>query len=203
MVLEHEGLRLMPLSGPDIADHLDALAQVRMRVFRDWPYLYEGSLDYERQYLQAYLRCPRSLAVLVWDREQCVGATTAIPLADESTEVRAPFEGVGLDVERIDYFGESVLLPEYRGRGLGVRFFELREAHARKLALDICAFCAVERDDRHPARPADHVPNDAFWLRRGFRPRPDLRTSFAWPDLGHNKSTEKPMSFWLKQLDAR
>lgn len=202
MVLEHEGLRLMPLSGPEIALHLEALARVRMRVFRDWPYLYAGSLEYERQYLQTYLRCPGSLAVLVWDGGRCVGATTAIPLADESTEVRAPFEGVGLDVERIDYFGESVLLPEYRGLGLGVKFFELREAHARAQGLNLCAFCAVERDDRDPARPVDYVPNDAFWRRRGYQPRPDLRTSFAWPDLGQEQSTEKPVSFWLKNLDA-
>ena len=60
-----------------------------------------------------------------------VGASTALPLADETVEFQQPFIDAGWDPARIFYCAESVVLPAWRGRGLGVRFFAEREAHAR------------------------------------------------------------------------
>ena len=194
------GLRIETLSGEAIRKRLDDLADVRIAVFREWPYLYEGTREYEARYLDVYLRSPRSFVALVYDNERCVGATTAIPLADAGAEAQRPFAEAKLPIEPIDYFGESVLLPEYRGRGLGVKFFELREAHAAQLGLPVCTFCAVERPADHPARPVDYVSNDEFWMRRGYRKVPELRTSFSWPDTGETESTAKPMVFWSKSL---
>ena len=193
-------LRIELLRGEEIARHVDAVADLRIAVFRDWPYLYEGSQDYEKRYLQTYLDCPRSLAVLVWDGTRCVGASTVQPLTDAPREMQQPFVDAGIELSHIDYFGESVLLSEYRGRGLGVKFFELREAHARALGLTTCAFCAVQRSDDDPRRPPGHVPNDAFWLKRGYRKQPALRTTLSWPDIGETVSSEKPMTFWTREL---
>lgn len=193
-------LRIEQLRGADIASQLDALADVRIRVFRAFPYLYEGSREYEAKYLDVYLKCPRSLAVLVWDDARCIGASTALPLPNAEAEAQAPFLAGGHVVETIDYFGESVLLPEYRGRGLGVKFFELREAHAREQGLSVCAFCSVQRPDDHPARPADYVPNDAFWTKRGYRKAPEITTTYSWPDIGERDESNKPMTFWLRTL---
>ncbi len=187
--------------GTHILQNLDALADLRCSVFRDWPYLYEGSRDYEAKYLQVYIDCPRALAILVWDGARCIGASTVIPLSDAPTEMQQPFIDAGIDLSRVDYFGESVLLQPYRGRGLGVKFFDLREAHARALNLPVCAFCAVQRPDDHPLRPVDYVSNDAFWHRRGYRKAPELQTTLAWPDIGETASTRKPMTFWQRTLN--
>ncbi len=195
-------MRLESLQGAGIARQLDALAALRCDVFREWPYLYEGTRDYEAKYLQVYVDCPRALAILVWDGTNCVGASTVIPLADAPRDMQQPFINAGMDLARIDYFGESVLLHAYRGRGLGVRFFELREAHARSLGLSLCAFCAVQRPQDHPQRPAHYTPNDAFWQRRGYRQSPALQTALSWPDIGARESTPKPMTFWLRELGA-
>lgn len=193
-------LRIEQLRGAEIAGQLDALAEVRIRVFRAFPYLYEGSQEYEAKYLDTYIQCPRSLAILIWDGARCIGASTVLPLADAGAEAQQPFRDGGHNIEDIDYFGESVLLPEYRGRGLGVKFFELREAHAATLGLKTCAFCSVQRPSDHPAKPADYVPNDAFWTRRGYRKAPEITTTFSWPDIGETESTAKPMTFWLRTL---
>lgn len=198
-----DALRLEVLDGgAAIRPRFEPLAEVRIRVFRDYPYLYQGHRDYEAHYLETYFASARSFVTLVWDGEQCVGATTAIPLVDADADARRPFEAAAAPIERIDYFGESVLLPPYRGRGLGVKFFELREAHARRHGLDICAFCAVERPDEHPARPADYVANDRFWTHRGYARDGRIQTSFAWPDIGESVSTDKPMTFWLRELSG-
>lgn len=193
-------LRIEALRGAEIATRQDALAALRIAVFREWPYLYEGTAEYEKKYLDTYLRCARSLAVLAWDGTECVGASTVVPLADAEAAAQTPFRERGFAVDQIDYFGESVILRPYRGRGLGVKFFELREAHAREQGLSLCAFCSVERPADHPARPAGYTPNDAFWTRRGYRKAPEIRSGFSWPDIGETQSTEKPMSFWLRSL---
>lgn len=194
-------LVIQRLHGAAIAAVVEQLAALRIRVFREFPYLYAGDEGYERRYLQTYINSPRSLCLLVRDGDAVVGASTALPLADESSEFQQPFVNATMDLERIFYFGESVLLPAYRGRGLGVRFFAEREAHARALGgFDCCCFCAVERPVDHPLRPAGYQPLDHFWQQRGFRHQPQLRTHYEWQDLGETEPSAKPMSFWLKEI---
>jgi len=186
----------------ELARYRNELAQLRIRVFRDFPYLYDGDLDYERRYLETYIRSPRSVIVLVFDGTDIVGASTGLPLADETPNVIAPFVEQGYDPAEIFYFGESVLLPQYRGRGLGVRFFEERETHARRLGdFRWTAFCAVERPPDHPRRPPEHVPLDGFWENRGYHRVPSLKAVFSWRDLDDDAETAKPMTFWMKRLE--
>lgn len=196
-----EELRVWRVSGSDINAYLPELARLRIRVFREYPYLYEGSTEYEEKYLETYTNVADSVMVLVWDGDRVVGASSGVPMEAEMPEAIKPFLEYGYDPCRIFYYGESVLLPEYRGKGLGNRFFEEREAHARELArFDIACFCAIERPADHPRRPAGYVPLDVFWSRRGFIKHPELRTTFSWQDLDEDAETPKPMVFWLKRL---
>ncbi|QRR03275.1 GNAT family N-acetyltransferase [Dyadobacter sandarakinus] len=187
--------------GAQIEAVAEEVGKLRIAVFRDFPYLYEGSLDYEKEYLTIYSQSEHAFLFAVYDGTEMVGATTCIPLADESDEVRKPFEDAGMDVNSIFYFGESILLQEYRGRGLGHLFFDEREAHARSFgSYELSCFCAVERGENHPQQPADYRPNDAFWLKRGYRKEPAMMATMEWPDLGETASTPKQMIFWLKSL---
>lgn len=193
------GLRIECVRGAAIAPFLPALAALRIRVFRDWPYLYDGDLDYEAEYLKTYSRSPRSLFVLAFDGDTIVGCSTAVPLADENPEFQAPFVAAGIPVADVYYFGESVLDHAYRGRGLGHRFFDAREAQARELGgFAWTAFCAVQRDANDPRRPPGYRPLDEFWRARGYVRRPDLVTTFDWKEVGDAAPSSHPMLFWLR-----
>ncbi len=194
-------LTFQRLSGAALNPFIHELARLRMRVFRDFPYLYDGDPDYEARYLQTYIEAPHSVVVLAFDGDRVVGASTGLPLIHETAEVQQPFHEAGYALEAIFYCGESVLLPEYRGQGAGVAFFEEREAHAREIGdMKYSCFCGVERPVTHPARPADYQPLDQFWLRRGYEKHPELTTHFSWKDLGDAHETLKPMTFWMKPL---
>ena len=196
-----QNLRIERLSGKSIERYLPELARLRVTVFREFPYLYDGNQEYEEKYLATYVDVPDSVMVLVWDGATVVGASSGLPMAVETPETLQPFLDHGYDPKRIFYYGESVLLPEYRGHGLGKRFFEEREAHVRALErFELLCFCAVERPSDHPRRPADYVPLDAFWNRRGFVKYPELHTTFIWQDLDEATESPKPMVFWLKPL---
>jgi GNAT superfamily N-acetyltransferase len=170
-------------------------------VFRTFPYLYDGDLAYEQRYLETYLRSQDSALVGALDGDRLVGAATALPLVDEADNIINPFRRHGFEIDRVFYFGESVLLPAFRGRGIGVAFLEEREAWARSLArFSFACFCAVDRPADHPRRPEDDVPLDAFWQRRGFRRVPDMTTDFCWKDLDEPEQSPKRMVYWMKTL---
>jgi GNAT superfamily N-acetyltransferase len=188
-------------AGQALAAALPAVARLRLRVFRDWPYLYDGSEAYEAAYLRTYLQAPGAAVAIAWDGGTAVGASTCLPMAEADAEARAPFTARGLDLAAFYYFGESVLLPDYRGRGIGVRFFELREAQARAhAATQFATFCAVQRPADHPLRPAGARGLEDFWAHRGYTRRPDLTCRFTWKDIGEAEETPKTLMFWLKSL---
>jgi GNAT superfamily N-acetyltransferase len=194
-------LTLQRLSGEQLNHYIPQLAQLRIRVFRDWPYLYDGDLDYEQRYLQTYIESADSVIVLAFDGDKVVGASTGIPLKYETDEVKQPFIDAGYEVDNIFYCGESVLISDYRGQGAGVAFFEHREAHAKQIGgFDYSCFCGVQRPDDHPRRPADYQPLDSFWRKRGYEKQPELNTTFSWKELDETEESAKPMTFWMKKL---
>lgn len=177
------------------------LAELRIRVFREWPYLYDGTLEYERRYLEKFAQAENSLIVVARDGERIVGASTASPLVGHADAFAAPFSERGFEPERVFYFGESVLLPEYRGCGIGHAFFDHRERFAKDLGFfDLITFCAVVRDAKDPRNPSDYRPLDAFWQKRGFQRIEGLTTDFSWKEPGLSGEIPHLMQFWGKRI---
>lgn len=179
---------------------LRALATLRTTVFRSWPYLYQGSADYESAYLYEFLSDEEAVLIVARFGEIAVGMATASPLAGQSDAIKAPFLAARADVGRIFYFGESVLLPQFRGMGIGNRFFDEREAAARAAGATHATFCAVARESDHPLRPADVRDLTPFWTKRGYRLAPRFQASLSWTEVGGTEETPHLMRFWAKNL---
>jgi GNAT superfamily N-acetyltransferase len=197
----------MPLTiqtciGKEILPFLDDLARLRIEIFKDFPYLYDGTMAYERVYLKTYSDCPDSFFVLARDPDdRIVGVSTSVPLEAEDDEFIQPFLNNGYDIDSVFYFGESVLKKAYRGQGVGVRFFQEREAFAKSRdRFRLSTFCSVDRPKDHPLRPPDYVPLDTFWRNRGYDKRPELVTAYSWKDIDEQEETEKEMVFWTKEI---
>jgi GNAT superfamily N-acetyltransferase len=187
--------------GAEVEPFLPDLARLRICVFREWPYLYAGNEAYERAYLEVYARSPDSVFVLAMHEGRIVGASSGLPLADDAEAFRAPFDAAGFEIARVFYFGESVVLPEFRGRGLGHAFFDAREAHAASLGrFDWTAFCAVDRDASDPRRPPDYRGNEALWGKRGYVRRVDLRCALGWPEAEGGPDVAHTLTFRLRPI---
>ncbi|MCC6925364.1 GNAT family N-acetyltransferase [Novosphingobium sp.] len=189
-----------PLTGGEIAAAIDDLAALRIAVFAAFPYLYDGDIGYEADYLKHFAAAPDAVLVAAFAGARIVGAATASPMWAQKAEFRAPFEQRGIATDRLFYFGESVLLPEYRGQGIGHAFFDQREEQARRSGATAATFAAVIRPHDHPARPADYTPLDAFWRGRGYAPVDGFVTELAWKEHGEADESPKPMQYWLRQL---
>ncbi len=195
-----DDLTFHELCGRAIEPWLDGLGTLRISVFREYPYLYDGSLEYERRYLAGYAASPDALLVLALVGDDVVGASTALPALAHGEEIAPALARGGLDPATVFYLGESVLEPAHRGKGLGEAFFAERERHARARGYRVAAFCAVERPPDHPMRPAGYLEPGGLWRRRGFVRRPDVVGAMSWRDVGEPEETSKPMVFWIKEL---
>lgn len=193
-------IRVERLTGKALADALDDVARLRIEVFRAWPYLYDGDAAYEAEYLQTYRESADAILVGAFDGDRLVGASTGTPMEDHADDFGAAFAGQGIPLTDIFYCAESVLLPEYRGHGLGHRFFDAREAHARALGRRYCAFCGVVRPADHPLRPEDYRPLDGFWRKRGYEKVEGAVAEFRWKDLDGEEETAHPLQFWMRRL---
>lgn len=188
------------LKGAALLPFVSDLAGLRIEVFREWPYLYDGNLEYERGYLETYASSPESVFVLALDGGEVVGASTGIPMRDEEASFKRPFVDAGIEPDDVFYFGESVLRKSYRGRGVGKRLMQGRLDHVRSLGgfRWIC-FAAVDRPEVHPLKPDDYRPLYGFWESFGFRRRPDITTSYTWKQIDEAEESPKQMTFWMRE----
>jgi GNAT superfamily N-acetyltransferase len=194
-----EDVTIITCCGEEIFPYLDAAARLRIEVFREYPYLYEGTAGYEREYLTSYGQSRESVFVCALVGGQVVGVSTALPLKDADVSFQAPFQRAGAAVEEIYYLGESVLLPAYRGRGIGHAFFDRREQRARELGYRVAAFCSVLRPDAHALRPPGYRDHNVFWHRRGYQPT-GLIAELAWQQIDATEEVMNRLEFWQRLL---
>lgn len=193
-------LKISRLKGNEILPYINDLAELRMSVFREYPYLYEGNIEYEIKYLSTYTQCKDSVMIVVSDLSKIIGASTAIPLKFETIEFQKPFLDLEMDVNDIFYFGESVLEKSHRGQGIYRYFFHEREQAAKSYGCKLAAFCAVERAENDKRRPPDYESLDNIWKHFGYEKHPEIATTFNWKEVGETEESPKPMTFWLKKL---
>jgi len=194
-------LRIEKVAGEALQRALPALARLRIEVFREWPYLYEGTLDYEASYIERFARLKRGVIIVASDAGETVGAATAAPLEGQNADVVEPFVARGYDLAKLFYFGESVLQRAYRGRGIGHVFFDQREEAARAApGIEAATFSGVVRSADDPRRDPNYRALDAFWRKRGYAPVESLVGHYFWTDIGDKEQTRKPMQFWMRRL---
>ena len=187
--------------GKELEPYIHQLAALRIEVFREFPYLYDGNIEYEENYLSTYLNSEECIAVLIHKNGEVIGASTGLPLSDETEEFKNPFHKKGFDTDTIFYCGESILKKPYRGRGIYSVFMKEREDYARKLGRfnSIC-FCAVKRPVNHHLKPKNYYPLDEVWKNYGYQKKPELRTTYFWKDINEKEESAKTMEFWIKPL---
>jgi GNAT superfamily N-acetyltransferase len=193
-------IRVARLTGDALTAALPDVARLRIEVFRAYPYLYEGDAAYEERYLQVYRDSANAILVGAYDGARLIGAATGAPMEDHADDFGAAFAESGIALERIFYCAESVLLPAYRGQGIGHQFFDLREAQARELGRDYAAFCSVVRPKDHPARPDGYQPLDAFWRKRGYAPLAGAMATFNWREIGAVSESAHDLQVWMRAL---
>jgi GNAT superfamily N-acetyltransferase len=193
-------LEYLNLTKDAVLAHIDAVAKLRLSIFQDYPYLYQGTIEYEREYLSKLSASEKGIIVAAKVGDMIVGVATGMPLADEHDAFKDVFKEHGTPIDDVFYFAESLILPRYRGQGAGHKFFDFREEWARSLGFKRATFCTVMRAHDHPMRPNTYRPLDQFWARRGYHVLDGYVAQFPWKDIRQEQETMKPMQFWIGGL---
>ena len=195
-------IEIQTLTGVAIGEYLEQLSALRMAIFREWPYLYDDSPAQELRYIARYVRNEGAVLVAAFNDEgELVGAATGQPLIHELDAFQTQLQCTGRAPELTFAIGEILLHKNYRGQGVGHRFLDEMEQHARELGYGSTSFWTVERPSDHLLRPADCRSLDGFWQKRGYVPCPSATLTFHWKDIGEAEESAKLIQMWIRDLD--
>lgn len=189
--------------GSHINTHFDQLAQLRIDIFHEYPYLYEGDLDYEKKYLQIYSSCDKAIMLYFENNNAIQGACTCIPMHEETQEFIDPIiKHTDINIDQAFYIGEILVRKEFRGIKLGKKLMEHAIVYIKTHFPQYhnIILCTVEREDRQDKKPVNYLKPDYFWRKYGFEKIPSLSMELEWRDIGDKEETSKKMSYWIKKL---
>ena len=161
-------------TGHEFQQYTNEIAALRMLVFKEYPYLYDGDMQTELDHLNDYSKSKNSILIIVKDEQKVIGAVTGIPLAEVDEVFLTPF-AKNEPIDSIFHLGEILLLKEYRGKGIGYKTYKLFEDLVReKKQYNKIAIIEVVRDQDDPRKPKNYISARKFWEKMGYTEHPKM-----------------------------
>ncbi|MDD2411768.1 MAG: GNAT family N-acetyltransferase [Bacteroidales bacterium] len=194
-------MEIKVVSAQEIESYIDIIANLRITIFKEYPYLYDGDYTYEQKYLKKFLETPDSLICVAYDENQIVGAITALPLKYEDELIKKPFLNQGISMDTVYYYSEALILQEYRKKGIGIKMFKMAEEKIISMEkYTFFTFAAIERNENHPQKPKDYQSPYPFFGKIGFIQRRDLVCQMSWKEINQTQESNKSLYFWTKEI---
>jgi GNAT superfamily N-acetyltransferase len=192
-------------TGNDSEPYIETVSKLRIEAFKEYPYLYMGELDYERQYMRGYTKDDRAMIAIATCDGKLAGISTGIPLTSDSeivSEAKIIFLNENIDIEDYYYYGELIILPEFKGKGILTKLLSAQDELIRSWGYKHACGLTVVREDNHPLKPAGYKSPYKIGERLGYK-RTNIRTQFDWPTIqsdGRVKNEKNILEFWIKDL---
>lgn len=188
----------------NIANYTHLLAEWRIKYFREFPYLYEGSFAYEQDYLAGYVTGKDAMLLTVSDNNEIVAIATSIAILGEADIIAHANEHLKdkVDLEKCAYLGEVIIAESHRGKGLSRKIFSTQEEYYKSLGYTSVCFLTVIREENHPLKPANYLDPAVYWTANGYT-KTNIISTFDWPTIQADGSVieqQNEMVYWLKEI---
>jgi len=191
------------VTGQQLQQHIDAIAALRISIFKEYPYLYDGDMQSEMDYLKSYSKSKNSILIIVKDQGNIVGALTGIPLAEADEMFLTPFAKNQLPIHHIFYLGEILLSKEYRGKGIGYQMYRMFEDLVRqKKQYQKIAIAEVIRNQHDPRKPKNYISVHKLWERLGYIEHPEMVMQFSYKEVDSSGKIPHSFVFSFKDLEG-
>jgi hypothetical protein len=199
---DETGFTVYALKGYQARIHFKNIAALRIAAFADFPYLYAGTEEYEKEYLETYFNSLQSVVYVGFHAEKIVAFSNLMPLCEMPLEIIKPFIENDIDVANIIYLGEAILSPEYQHKKSGFisAMLKIQEQHARKKNYNQIMFMSVIRSDDHPLKPENYTSLDGMFTKFGFKRYENMFIEMTWTQVDTNIETDTILSIWYKNL---
>jgi GNAT superfamily N-acetyltransferase len=192
------------IRGHQFESYIDVIADLRIEIFKEYPYLYDGDKATEVDYLKSYSASRSSILVLASDQGRIVGAVTGIPIAEMDAQFLVPFVENHFSVMSIFYLGEMLLLKEYRGKGTGYAMYKMFEDLVRSdQRYEQIAIAEVVRDKSDLRMPENYVPVSKLWEKLGYIQRPEILMQAPYKEIDSIGKVPHSLVFSFKDLSGK
>lgn len=198
-------VHLETFKGADIQPYTRLLSEMRLKEFRQFPYLYIGNMEDDLAYTQTFSSTPQGRLIVAFQGNQVVGVRSGMPLETPLFFLdrwRSFLQKQGINTKKCFFSGEIVIDPAFQKKGLRSQLMNqyFQEVEAMGFT-SIMAITSLRPLD-HPLRPQDYV--DIDMPRYGFE-NTNIVLSNTWPTLqadGTVKEQENHLIVWMKNLKA-
>lgn len=193
------------LTHKELEPLLPFVAQLRVDIFKNYPYLYDGDIQEEMDDLQKYAQDDNSALAIAYRNDTPIGFLGGSDLTAYSwhfeNSVPDMFKNAGLNPQEYYYFTDVIILPEHRGNGLSPQLFKALEKYAQNKGSNGSCFI-TEHHENHPLKPDNHKSLVPLWNGLNYK-KSTLITYASWPTHqadGTIKQERHPLVFWFKNL---
>jgi len=183
------------------SDWFSKLSKLRMRCYRVFPYLYDGTIEIEQDYFSQFLNDTRALLVIIQnEKDELLGYCTGISLESEMSII-SDLDRCSLNPRETLYITDVIIDPKVQGRGLGTCVLLEIETHAKQMGYKSFIFLTVHRSENHLLKPKSYISPDKTWTNAGYM-KTQHRIEYEWLTFvapGLSEATSNTMELWVKQ----
>jgi len=192
-------VQLKVLHGQEIAPYVQEITELCLVGYREYPYLYEGTVAKYGPFIQNYADSPNGIVCLAFDGDRPIGVATGIPMAEMREGYQATLKHTDMDLSSLFYLGELIVDKKYRKRGFASRMcFELERCAKETGRYSKMCFCTIQEPENHPLRPVDYKTVRDRW--GGFVKHEEMHFLGHWLCIGETEESDHPMVYWIKDL---
>lgn len=201
-----ESLSVKTLRGKSIAPYLHNITDLCVQIYKEYPYLYEGTSEEYFPFIEYYAQSENGIACLLFDKDRPVGVAIGMPINEMREKYKGPFmnarphENLG----EIFYLGEYLLLKDYRGKGLGKEIYlEFERSVKKNQNMKKICFCKIDESNQTNLEIENYKPLDGFWVKNGFKKCDDITVSVDWQNVGELNDSPHILIYWLKPFSKK
>jgi hypothetical protein len=185
------------IKNKEIESYTKYIASLRLMMFKEFPYLYEGSLEQEEKYLSFYTDFPDGRVVLAKQGGCIAGLLTGMPMisiCEHISDFKKTLDEHKRTLNGAYYYGEGLVLPAYRGQGMLTKMFEVLNNEIKIMGYNHAYGITVIRDKNDARRPAHYRDTDTLWDRMGLT-KTTMVYGGKWPTIIKTGDTAIEMNY--------
>lgn len=194
-------IRVETFQGHQITPYIHKIVQLCDKMYREYPYFYNGDNEGYQSYLESYAQSKDAIISLAFEGEKAVGIAAGIPMSKTRNLYQQTLLEHGYNLHTLFYLGEFGLKAEYQGQGIEETLYRNIENYVNKDG-HFSAICFWEIDDSLNSRQKQlgYLLKDDFWKRLGFVRRPELNFLIFWTNINETQESAHSAVYWMKNM---
>jgi GNAT superfamily N-acetyltransferase len=196
-----DSIRIETFRGKEITPHIDEIVNLWSKIYRDYPYLYDGEDAIYKAHLSGYAKLNDSIICVVFDNKKAVGLAIGIPLTQTREIYQEVFLEKGYELQSIFYLSEFGLQPDYRGKGVEEKMYQkIEDFVLQNGKFKMICFWEINNSLISPQKRSGYVPKEKFWNQLDFTRHKELSFHVHWTNINAKEKTPHLATYWIKIL---